>query len=376
MRAGPAAALRFPLASPADDAALRRLLRENPMSGSLSLTLEREPSFFLGAGVEGDVHDTVLCVAPDGRVVGLGSRAVRDAFLNGEPARVGYLGQLRVEPSHRGRRHLIERAFEVLRERHEATGGARVYVTTIIEDNRVARRLLASGKLRIPRYRERDVICTLALPLRRVPRVRAPEGVEVRWAAAADVPELAAVLLRNYARYQFAPRWTVEELTHPERTRGLGAEDFVVARRGGRVVGCLALWDQRGFKQSVVRGYAGALKYTRHAVNALAPLLNLPALPRPGSTLRYAFLSHLAADGDDGGLLVSLIVTAMARARARGLSYVTLGLAERNPMLGAVKRAFRHFEYRAVLYAVHWDDGAAAADALDGRVPHIEVAAI
>ena len=28
----------------------------------------------------------------------------------------------------------------------------------------------------------------------------------------------------------------------------------------------------------------------------------------------------------------------------------------------------------SVLYAVHWDDGASAVAALDGRMPHVEVA--
>ena len=372
----PAGEFRFPIAGPADDAAVRRLLRENPMPGALALTLEREPSSFIGAALEGDVHDTVLCVAPDGRVVGLGSRAVRDGFINGEPARVGYLGQLRLDPAYRFRRRLIERAFAVLHERHRATGGARVYATTIIEDNRVARRLLGSGRLRIPTYREREAFCTLALPLRRPPRLGPSPGTLVRAAAASDLPAISACLLRNYARYQLAPRWTVEELTHPERTRGLRPEDFFVALRGGEVVACLALWDQQRFKQSVVRGYSGTLRWTRHLVNAAAPLLDLPALPPAGSTLRCAFLSHLAADGDDGGLLCPLVAKALARARGEGLDYVTLGLAGRNPLLGAVKRAFRHFEYRAVLYLVHWEDGTAGAEAIDGRVPHLEVAAI
>ena len=40
----PSSTLR--LATPADEAFLRRLLRDNPMPGSISLTYEREPDYF------------------------------------------------------------------------------------------------------------------------------------------------------------------------------------------------------------------------------------------------------------------------------------------------------------------------------------------
>lgn len=224
----------FPLATRADDAALRRLLRENPMAGALSMTLEREPDFFLGATVEGDVHDVVLGRDAQGQVFGMGSRAVRDAYVNGEVTRLGYLGQLRVDAAHRGGRRMFEQAFEALEALHR-TGDARLYVTTIIEDNRPARRLLTSGRLRIPLYVERAVFCTLALPLRRWPAQEAPPGVTVRDASAADLPGIAACLERNHRRFQFAPVWTLASLTDPERARGLSPTDFVVALRNGRV---------------------------------------------------------------------------------------------------------------------------------------------
>ena len=41
------------LAALTDEAALRRMLRENPMPGAISLTFEREPDYFAAAGVDG-----------------------------------------------------------------------------------------------------------------------------------------------------------------------------------------------------------------------------------------------------------------------------------------------------------------------------------
>jgi len=44
----------------------------------------------------------VVAREPTGRPVGLFSRSERTAFVNGVPARVGYLGQLRLDAAYRG----------------------------------------------------------------------------------------------------------------------------------------------------------------------------------------------------------------------------------------------------------------------------------
>src|SRR5512133_735822 len=91
------AGIVFDLARPEDDAALRRLLRENPMPGSISVTMEREPSYFRAAGVEGPFHQVAVGRYEEtGEVVGMGTRSIRPVYLNGEVRNVGYLGQLRV----------------------------------------------------------------------------------------------------------------------------------------------------------------------------------------------------------------------------------------------------------------------------------------
>ncbi len=96
--------MQFDVGRRADDAELRRLLRENPVDGSIRVTLEREPDSFLAAGIEGDTHQVV--VARDsgtGRLLGMGTRSVNNAYINGQRERLGYLSQLRLDRDHCGR---------------------------------------------------------------------------------------------------------------------------------------------------------------------------------------------------------------------------------------------------------------------------------
>jgi hypothetical protein len=364
------------LARPADDPEIRRLLRDNPMEGAIRLSLEREPNAFLATAIEGDSHATVVARAPGGdRIVGLGTRSVANAFVNGEPCRLGYLSQLRVDREARGKRRLLAAGYAALRATRGA-GEAPFDITAIVADNDIARRLLGAGVPGLPRYRELSGFVTLVLPVLR-PSFR-PSSVRIEPGAAERMAEVAACLERNRRRYQAAPFFTAAEILSPERSRGLAPKDFRLAvGEDGGLLGCLALWDQRGFRQAVVRGYAPRLARWRPWINRLSRLLGTPRLPEPGEALAHAYLSHVAVDEDDPEIFQALLEAAYAEAKTRGLAYVILGFAAGHPWLPWLERRFRPRRYESVLYAVDWGDGAEATteiEALDGRLPHVEVA--
>jgi len=355
-------------ASQPDDAELRRLLAANPLGGQILLTLEREPDFFAAGTVEGDRRRTVVAREPStGRVVGLGTRSVSTVMVNGEPCRMGYLGQLRVDSAYRGRPSLLAAGYDLLR------AGRRedeipFDLTTIIADNQVARRLLESGVPRLPEYRAVEPFVTLVIPVRRQRSMQ----TSVERASEGRIDEVSRCLERNRRRNQFAPIFSTEDLLSPERSRGLAPSDFLLYRSGGGIAGCLALWDQRSFKQVVVRGFGPRLLRWRPWLDLVSRARGGPRIPRPGETLPLAFISHLAVDGDDDGVFHQLLLAALAEARLRHIDYLVLGLAARHPWLRRLRRAFRAWEYVSIIYTVSWERGRKMP--FDGRMPHVEVA--
>jgi hypothetical protein len=355
------------LARPEDDPEIRRLLRENPMDGAIRVSMEREPDAFLAATVEGDPHYTVVAREPaTGRIVGMGTRAVWNAFVNGEPCRLGYLSQLRVDRAARGRRRLLAAGYAALRDLR-SPDELPFDITSIIADNQTARRLLGGGVPGFPSYRELSGFVTLVLPAVRPGRRKAPVSIEP--GLPGRMPEVAACLVRNRRRFQAAPYFTAEELLSPERSRGLAPHDFHLALRDGRVVGCLALWDQSGFKQVVVRGYAPRLARWRPWINRLPRSLGIPRLPDPGEALPHATISHVAIDEDDPDVFQALVESAHSEACERRYAYVVIGFAAGHSWLSRLERRFHPRRYESVLYTVNWGEGAAA---LDGRLPHVE----
>ena len=360
------------LARPEDDPEIRRLLRENPMDGAIRVSLEREPNAFLAAAVEGERHATVVARDPDsGRIVGMGTRAVWNAFVNGEPRRLGYLSQLRIDRAARGRRRLVAAGYAALRDLRKPDEMP-FDLTSIIADNDAARRLLGRGVPGLPRYRELSGFVTLVLPAVRPRRGRALATIEP--GTFERIPEIADCLTRNRRRFQMAPFFTAEELLSPERSRGLAPGDFRLALRDGRVVGCLALWDQSGFKQVVVRGYAPRLARWRPWINRLPwslRSLGIPRLPDPGEALPHATISHVAVDDDNPDIFQALVESAHAEACKRRYAYVVIGFAAGHPWLSWLERRFRPRRYESVLYTVDWGEGAAV---VNDRLPHVEVA--
>ncbi len=364
--------LTFAAATDATEPGLRRLLRDNPLTGDIHLSLEREPNAFHAAGISGDTFQMMLASGGEPQhVIGSGGRFELEAWINGAPQRIGYFGELRAEGGLRVRRKLLFGSYRKMREFHDA-GSVEFYLTTIIEDNERARRLLEAGLGDMPTYRPLESMITFTIPARLGAR-RATARQTVRQAVAADRTAIIARLAAHGAQYQFHPVWTREVMGSATRCRGLDIGDFLVLTDQDDMRGCLALWDQRSFKQTVIRGYAPKLRRTRPVFNLVAPFIGRPRLPGPGARLESAFLSHLAVD-DDGESLVALIAAACERALRRGIDYVMLGMAMRHPLAAVVRKRFPCHEYVSMIYVVFWEDGKQAADALDGRLPHPEVA--
>lgn len=362
-------------AIPADEPDLRRLLRETPIAGAISLSFEREPDLLHAAAVEGDRHRFVAGRDGEGRIVGMAARSVREVWINGAPARLGYLGQLRAAGEGRGRIRAMREGFALLAA-DRRPDELPFDLTSVVLDNVPARRLLEAGVAGFPTYRPLGELVTLAL-LPRGARRRPGSGIALERGAPERLPEIAALLRSEGARRQFAERVTAERLACPIRSRGLTPSDFHLATRAGRLAGCAAVWDQRSFKQTVVRGYSRPLALLRPILSLAGPALGLPRLPPVGAPLAAAFLAFVAVPGDDPEVLDALLASALADAHARGLDQLLLARAAADPLLPVARRR-AHRPYRSMLYAVHAPSGAGAEAAalLDGRPLGPEVATL
>jgi hypothetical protein len=342
------------------------------MSGEIGLSLEREPDFFAAAAVEGPRHRTIVFRdVASGRVVGAGSRSARLCWMNGRPGWLPYLGSLRMDRNSCGLPREMIGGYDLCRDLREADEPP-FCLTSIVADNRPARRLLEAGLRGMPVYRPVAGMVTLVLPVRRR-RICSSGRIEISRAGHSGMTDVEALLAGFGRRHQFHPVWTGAAL---RSLPGLTPNDFLLATEGGHLVGCLAIWDQRRFRQSVVRTLAPRMARLRPLLNLAAPIAGWPRIPAVGHRVESAFLSHVAIAENSEHALPALVAAAAADARRRGLDCLLLGLAASGPLLPRVARVFRARAYRSVLYLVHWGNGGPAIAGLDGRTPHVEVAVL
>lgn len=366
--------LTFEAATEATEPQLRRLLRDNPLTGDIHVSLEREPNAFHAAGISGDQFQMMLAFGGEPReLIASGGRFELETYINGTAQRIGYFGELRAQGGLKARRKLLLGSYRKMRQFHEA-GDVSFYLTTIIEDNHRARRLLEAGLGDMPAYRPLETMVTFTIPARLGARRRRQASCDVARASKQQMTNIAAKLAESGARYQFHPAWTEEVLGSATRCRGLAPEDFLLCRHGDDVRSCLALWDQRAFKQTVIRGYSTRLSRVRPLLNIVAPFIGRPRLPFPGAKLESAFLSHVAVNEDDEESLIALVAAGCEQAMRKDLDYVMISFASRNPLANVIRKRFTSHEYVSVIYVVFWEDGAEAVSMLDDRIPHPEVA--
>lgn len=360
----------FQAASAADDADLRRLLRDNPMQqGGLTLSFRREPSYFAACSVLGQSAE--VFVGRDtqtGALAGVGARYHLLAFINGQAQSIVYLADLRVQTAYRNSIHL-RRAYQFLRQRH-AADPAPVYTTMILQDNRAALATIAAQRAGLPPYHPQGTVHTpLILLGRQKPALAAP--CAIRRATAADWAAIVAFLNRENARYQFAPVYHENDLANG-RLRGMQPENIFIAEASSAIVGTLALWQQSTFRQIHIDAYHGAWRFIRPVYNALARLTPLAPLPRAGEALKYAYLSLMAVQHDDLAVFRALLRQAYRASHGTGLHYLIGAFHERHPLRPAFAD-YAGIPCGGQLFTVQFDG---EPYPLDGRVPYIDAAAI
>ncbi len=363
------------LATQNDDAALRGVLAQTPMEGRISVAFSREPSFFDAAAVEGRFHQVVLGREQNGgHVVGFGVRSIGDRFINGVAQPVGYLSGLRILPAHRSGA-LLARGYRFFRELH-ADARAQLYLTTIAEGNQTALDLLTCGRGGLPAYHPAGRFHTLAIPVRRRSvRRRVPRDLDIRPANAGDLPALIEFLNAHGPDRQFFPVFRTEDLGRGGLLHGLDVSDLLLCHRGSKLVGILAGWDQQAFRQNIVCGYRGALRWTRPMWNAWAGLAGLPKLPAPGHGFRSLTAALPLVVDNNPQVFATLLGALLAKARAQAVDYLLLGLHETDPLWPFAKN-FGGICYTTLMFIVCWDDGEAEFRQLDRRVPYLELGSL
>lgn len=359
-------------ATSADNAQLIELSAACSMAGDLTLRIDRGPDFFALNRLEDERWQVAVCEI-GGRVVGCIAVSERRSFVNGQEMQTGYVGDFKVHPRHRDTRiadalsHYAERACETL----PAT--APVMITVLAGNRAMERRL--SGPRGVPAFRKIGTVRTHSIPI--LWQRSAPAGgIRVDAARWSDLDEMVRLWSDVCSRRQLAPVVTASGLSAWIRSApGLDITSYKIARsNSGEMLGFLAVWDQRSFKQLTVVGYSRRMKLARAAFNAVARAVDAERLPSAGSSLNCATTAHICVTPDRPEVLRALVVSGYEDLRRARCSVLNIGLDRRDPLtVGLDGLLSQPTDVNAYLLTTR---RGVLPELVDGRTLHYEIALV
>lgn len=377
----------FSIAEKSDDPAIRHLLARNPMPGPVSVTFEREPDYFAGHNVMGDRCVTIKATdRSNGTLAAIASMASMDRFIGGRPTAVGYFGQLRIDHQHRG--YMIPlRAAEYVRHL-VSDGWPEIWFTAFVDENPDAHRIFASKpRPTLPKMHLISSITTLGLSTRskyardegliakRGPIKSDKDTPIVLKGSVPGLKKIVSFLKLIGSTRDFYPVYLEQHFSEPHRAPGFKLDDFLVCMYGGEIVGVCGVWDQSGFKQTVVAGYKGRLATIRPLINFTAPIFGMKKLPAVGSQIASAYLSFVGIRENEARFFLPLLRAAIGEAYQKGKDYLFAGFCDADPLLGIARR-FQHLTYKSRMYAFSFSAPDCPLPADANQNPYVEIAAL
>ncbi len=357
----------FGSATPEDAGEILEILEDMEFDGKISLTFTRRPDPYASFKREG--KDVEILVSRDtwkNRLTSIAATSINPMFLDGEPTDVGYLFGLRVRKEYRRRYLLLPKGFTYLFGLHKDKQ-VPFYITTILEENETARRLLEKKRKNMPVYEYFGDYETYALTTGK--RAGKAKDFLFRQAERKDLEPLVNFLWKQGQNYQFFPVLEAADLADEDRS--LSYRDFyLLCSRENEILAAGAVWDQRRYKQYVLSGYGGIYK-TLYPISFLFPLFGYPALAKPGSILNFFTLSFWCIRDNQPAIFDRFLrhVSEMTKS----YSYFVLGMDTRHPLRDRLRKR-PHILYKARMYLVYEHDHEEHAKTIDrSRIPYLEI---
>jgi len=350
-----------------DDLDLKKLLSQNPMDSWVNISLEREPSYFDGVSLMGDTY--TLVSRENSNLVGMYSLTSMNVHMNGTSQRVSYLAELRVQKIFRHKIRLLKEGFDSIKKLLPKDSTKEFFFTSIATQNHKARRLLEANIKGMPRYEKQGQMSTLVFSN----KISKNHNL-FKKANSKDIDDIVSFYNKQASKYQFSPCLSKEWLKNLDGKKALTIDDFYIARDHNKeLMACAALWDQRAFKQSVIKGYRSPLKYLRVIYNIYANFTKRVTLPKKDQRIESVFISFFAYN-DHNTAIKALYELSDLSKNINKVDSCILGVSSQNTILGLIKKEFKPSIYLTEIETVTLSSEDLATDMLDDLIVQPEVA--
>ena len=340
--------LVYTMATLDDDNSLRRLLSENSMDSWVNISLEKEPSYFNAQNLMGQSYTMIATDTVIKKKVGMYSCSYMQMYLNQKVQEIAYFGELRVDEEHRNKIRILKNGYKSLKTLLPYREKESLYITSLASQNYKARRVLEARLKGMPTYTPIGEMSTLIFATS-----FKNENKKIIKASEKDISRIVKFYNKCAKRYHFSPHLTQTWLSELSVEKGLSINDFYIFEHNGEIEACFALWDQREFKQSVIKSYKKPLSTFRPLYNIFAKYTKRLELPKENTRLEQVYIAFFATTKSE--LHLELIQEAASIAKAKGVKACILGLSSQHPNLKSLQKKLKANVYKTCIEIVGFE---------------------
>lgn len=359
--------------------------------GNISVMYTRRPNPYLSLLQEGE--QVILPVIYDheaGILCGVGGCVIREATVQGEIKRTGYLTGLKILPAYR-KKISLPKVYQFLYEHTKDL--VDLYYTTILIENTPVQKMFEKKRKNMPTYELKGiytVYCFKTGKLGKVGRFEENQRLEEPKRLAEDQWFEESHRLEKDQRFEEPQK--LDQVREFEKSRNLQKEfinryklvsghseklqefyeknakpwslfpvDFsmkafskdsiyTLQDEKGEIFAACVLWNQQAHKQYIVINYKGIYKYLQRL-----PLtwFGYPNLPKCNQVANYANY-HMLCVKDNDPQAAAYFIRGIAE-KERGYDFLMLGLFE-NHYIEPLFQKVKHIKYQSKFYEVKWEE--------------------
>jgi len=335
-------------ADPAEGDKLLAFIEAEAAKGDLELIYTRRPNPVLSYQKEGRRVSFAVIHDENGVPCFMEVSIVRDCYFHGTETPFTYICGVRKRPGDKNHANMIRAAFDY--EMQSASAG----FCSILDANKSAARIFCGKTRRF--FPNLSPLCryTTFLINPRILAGRANPSYAFAPVGEDDLREVYSFLEREGKRYEMFP--VVKDIEG--QFSGLLLSDCFVLRKGGELTAFGALWDQKHYRQYIVRHYGGLYRYLRKAAR-LVEKIGFVYLPPEGETANVLTLTLVSAKDGDRTAYGELISGLAKEAVRRGCPILAAGMSRNN----------RYYPLYRRIRAIRFDSTVYTAEKTGNRMP-------
>jgi len=368
--------LTFKISSYGDNSKIIKFLKTFPSHGHMQIALDREPNFFEAMEVEGSINIPVMCIDnTTNQIVSMGSISEKKCFLNHCEHSIGYLSSLRSLPEVQ-KSTLLARGYQFFYQIHKKLE-CKIYLTTILEDNYNAIKVLTSRKAGLPTYNDWGRVHTLMMKVGKN-TWKEKHGFSYEIAERKDIPEILNLIKSEAQKRQFVTSYNEDHLiSKTGLLRGLDLRDIRVLKSNSQIVALAGIWNQNTFRRWHIIKYSPSFKLLKTIWNQYAKISRYPRFPDESEIIDYRFLSFLTILNNNADYLETLLFYIWKEFNLKRPNLLAMiALHENDPLLKVFQK-YPSYDLKSRLYVVNWPkDQQAVADIKRELIPTIEIASM